>query len=493
MTATGASRRAGSADLPESRGEGGRKVVPGGPGTSSLVTRWGVGPLLLACDVLAVCIGVLGVEYIGRETGIDSPSRKVAFFGLLFLMSLSPAGLYRSRLSLSVLDDLPVISGRWLIATALAILGQVVWSQALWRDYIINWRFLVGAGVVGVLSLVFRSVAYPAIRRLRSRGYVAHRTLVLGAGRVGEHVAVILQAHPEYGLHPIGFLDAAPRPQDERTSGLPVLGGPAELTATLERHRVRNLIIAFSSVKESEMVSLIRTCDRFRCELFVVPRLFELHQTRDGMDNAWGLPLTRLRRATYRSRSWRIKRLFDVTLAGAAVLVLAPVMLAVAAAVRIDGGPGVLFRQERIGVDGRGFEVLKFRSLRPVDDQESATNWNIANDHRLSVVGRFLRKTSLDELPQLLNILRGDMSIVGPRPERRHFVEQFRSAYPSYEARHRVPSGLTGWAQIHGLRGDTSIADRARFDNYYIENWSLWLDVKIILRTVNAVLRGAGG
>jgi exopolysaccharide biosynthesis polyprenyl glycosylphosphotransferase len=497
MTSTHEERRAGAAATvllpatprPTAEVSPSSPDVPGDP---SWLTRWGVGPLLVACDTAAVVVGVLGVEYIGRETGFDSPSRKTAFFGLLFLLALWPAGLYRSRLSLSVLDDLPVLVGRWLSAAALAILAQIVWSQALWQDYIVNWRFLLGAVTIGVLSVVFRSFAYPTIRRLRARGLVAHRTLVLGAGRVGEHVASILQAHPEYGLHPIGFLDAAPPPQGEGAR-LPVLGGPAQLTAVLEQHRVHNLIIAFSSMKESEMVSVIRTCDRLRCELFVVPRLFELHQVREDMDNAWGLPLTRLRRATYRSRAWQVKRLFDIAFAATALLLLSPLMLAIAAAVRIDGGPGVLFRQERVGVDGRSFQVLKFRSLRPTDEHESATNWNVAHDHRLSRVGRFLRRTSLDELPQLINILRGDMSLVGPRPERRHFVEQFRGVYPSYEARHRVPSGLTGWAQIHGLRGDTSIADRARFDNYYIENWSLWLDLKIILRTVSSVLRGAGG
>ena len=454
--------------------------------------RWGVGPYLLVADGAAVVLGVLGVEVIGRETGFDSPSRKAVFFGLIFLLTLWPARLYQSRLSLSVLDDLPTIVGRWLAAAALAIVGQIVWSQAIWQDHIVNWRFLTGAVIIGILLVVLRSLAYPAIRLLRSRGLVAHRTLILGAGRVGEHVAQILQAHAEYGLRPIGFLDANPCPRDPDGSGLPMLGRPDELRAVLERHGIRKLIVAFSSMKESDMVSVIRTCDRLRCELFIVPRLFELHHVRGDMDNAWGLPLARLRRATYRSRAWRAKRLFDVALAGGALIVLAPMLLLLALAVRIDGGPGVLFRQERVGVDGREFQLLKFRSLRPANEHESMTNWNVAHDNRVRPVGRFLRKTSLDELPQLLNILRGDMSVVGPRPERRHFVEQFRGLYPSYEARHRVPSGLTGWAQIHGLRGDTSIADRARFDNYYIENWSLWLDLKIILRTIGSVLRGAG-
>ena len=159
---------------------------------------------------------------------------------------------------------------------------------------------------------------------------------------------------------------------------------------------------------------------------------------------------------------------------------------------RLETGRGVIFRQERVGRDGVPFELMKFRSLKPIDETESQTNWNISHDNRVGPVGRFLRKTSLDELPQLFNILRGDMSLVGPRPERPHFVAQFGELYTGYADRHRVPSGLTGWAQIHGLRGNTPIDQRARFDNFYIENWTLWLDIKIILRTVVSVFTKPG-
>jgi exopolysaccharide biosynthesis polyprenyl glycosylphosphotransferase len=183
----------------------------------------------------------------------------------------------------------------------------------------------------------------------------------------------------------------------------------------------------------------------------------------------------------------------DAALAGAALLVFSPVLLACALAVRLEGGPGVLFEQERVGLDGRRFTLLKFRSLKPATEDESATRWNVSHDDRLGPVGRFLRKSSLDELPQLWNIVRGDMSLVGPRPERPHFVEQFEQHIPRYMARHRVPTGLTGWAQVHGLRGDTSIENRASFDNYYIQNWSLWGDIKILLRTVQQVVWGRGG
>jgi lipopolysaccharide/colanic/teichoic acid biosynthesis glycosyltransferase len=158
----------------------------------------------------------------------------------------------------------------------------------------------------------------------------------------------------------------------------------------------------------------------------------------------------------------------------------------------IDGGPPIFFRQERIGRYGKPFELIKFRSMRPASEHEAQTNWSIAHDRRVSPIGRFLRRTSLDELPQLWNILRGDMTVVGPRPERPYFVERFSAEHPGYAMRHRVPVGLTGLAQVSGLRGDTPISDRARFDNYYIENWSLWLDVKVLLRTVSEVFRGGG-
>lgn len=474
---------------------GGATVAPGET-ASEAAPRWswlasfGIRPFLLGSDLLAVAISVAGGEVISARVGVAFPAHKAAAFGILLLLALWQAGLYRSRLSLSVLDDLPVLAGRWLIAAGLAVLGQVVWSRAVWRDYIVQWRFLWGAVVIGLLLALFRAGGYATARRLRRRGLVIHRALILGAGRVGRQVAEILRTHPEYGLWPIGFLDTDPGLGDTSTPLL--LGPPDRLTVLLEEQDINSVVVAFSAMKESEMVSVIRACDRSRCELFVVPRLFELLHVNDEMDNAWGLPLVRLRRSTYRSQSWRLKRLFDIVVSGVLLLFLAPAFLAVAAAVRLDGGPGVLFRQERVGVDGRHFQLLKFRSLRPASAQESATTWNVAHDSRLSRVGRFLRRTSLDELPQLVNVLRGDMSLVGPRPERPHFVHQFQSAYPSYAARHRVPSGLTGWAQVHGLRGDTSIADRARFDNYYIENWSLWLDLKIVLRTLVAVLRGAG-
>jgi exopolysaccharide biosynthesis polyprenyl glycosylphosphotransferase len=224
----------------------------------------------------------------------------------------------------------------------------------------------------------------------------------------------------------------------------------------------------------------------------VVPRLRDFHTPGGVPDHIGAIPVARARRAALAGPKWWVKRSCDLVLAAVALVVLSPVLLLCAIASRIEGGPGVFFRQQRIGRYGKPFQLVKFRSMRPTDEHESGTNWSVAGDRRIGPVGRFMRRTSLDELPQLWNILRGDMTFVGPRPERPFFVDQFSTDNPDYAMRHRVPVGLTGLAQVSGLRGDTPIADRARFDNYYIENWSLWLDVKVVLRTVAEVFRGRG-
>lgn len=443
------------------------------------ILRYGVRPFLMALDATAL--------FIACQV-FAPPARMAGAFIALNAVLFAAAGFYRSRLTLSLLDDLPVLFGRTLTAAAIVVCGGLLWRGST-ADFDAT---LLQAGVLGAgLVLAARLVGYRVVRHFRAKGWVAHPTLVLGAGRVGGMISTMLIDHREYGLKPIGFLDADPLlPEGERP--VPVLGGPNDLAKVVVEFGVRDVIVAFGSLAESEMVDIIRTCDRLEVEIFFVPRLFELqHDSRD-VENVWGIPLFRLRRPAFQSPSWALKRAMDVVLSGAALLLLAPVLAACALAVRLEGGKGVLFRQERVGLDGRHFQVLKFRSIKPADETESQTRWSVAPTN-IGLVGRTLRATSLDELPQLWNILRGDMTLVGPRPERPFFVDTFTQTFPRYTARHRVPSGLTGWAQVHGLRGDTSIEDRARFDNFYIEHWSLWGDVKIMVRTVGQVLKRAGG
>ncbi len=423
---------------------------------------------------------------IAAASVLTSLSLQSSVLMLVLLFTLNAVGgHYRPRLAPALLDEVPSLAARALVAGALVTTLRTF----------VGWPVATGplemAALFLALACVGRAASYPLIRRNRVVGRVARPTIIVGWGQVGNNIALTLSAHPEYGLQPVGFVDNSPLVSVQDRS-VPLLGSTAALPSVLGERRIRAVIVAFSNSREAQVVDILRACDRMACEIFLVPRLFELHSSGRDTENVWGVPLTRLRRAPFRTVGWRLKRVFDAMLASIGLLLLSPVMAACAFAVRLETGRGVIFRQQRVGLDGRPFTILKFRTLKPHDETESASRWSITGDPNLGHVGRLLRSTSLDELPQLWNVLCGDMSLVGPRPERQHFVDQFALRFPRYMARHRVPAGLTGWAQVNGLRGDTDISDRAIFDNYYIENWSLWEDVKILLRTVGQTLGGRG-
>ena len=430
--------------------------------------------LLVGGDVAAV---LLAARLAGQPVELTVVAVLVA------VVALGLAGLYRSRLVLSLLDDLPALVTAWLAATAVMLALQSLVGYTT-RD---DWVLVI---LVALLLALSRLGTYAAARRLRARGVTTHDSLIIGTTDYGLKMARILTERPEYGLRPAGFL--CDRDEDRPGLPLPVLGRVNQLPALIGERNIQVAILAYENVPDNDLVKLVRSCHRLRCELYLIPQFAELHGVNSDTEIVWGLPMVRLRRRAHRTVAWRFKRLIDLTVAGTALAILAPVLAALALAVRLDGGPGVIFRQTRVSIDGREFSLMKFRSLRPADDAESDTHWNISDDQRLGTVGRLLRKSSLDELPQLVNIVRGDMSLVGPRPERPHFVREFSDLYPSYQSRDRVPCGLTGWAQIHGLRGNTPIDQRAEFDNYYIEHWSLWLDTKIILKTITAVFTAPG-
>ncbi|PWJ56082.1 Undecaprenyl-phosphate glucose phosphotransferase [Quadrisphaera granulorum] len=433
--------------------------------------------ILLLADVAAWAVSWL-ISYHGDTLEIAMTA--------MVALSLAAQRLYQSHLTASVLDMLPGI----LVACCSAFVLTLVVVKLRWPD-VFALDVFRRAVVFAVCIIVFRAIAVAVVRYARRKRIIAHRTLVLGAGTVGAALLDRLHNHPEAGLLPVAVLDPFPIHTD-KTMGVTWLGSVDDLAAVIEEQRINVVVVAFSSVREADLVDVLRTCDRLECEFFFVPRLFELQHVHGDMEQVHGMPLVRVRRAAFRTPAWKVKRLFDIAFSGALLVLAAPVMAAIALAVRLEGGPGVLFKQVRVGIDGRPFTMLKFRSMKPVNDAEQQTQWNISNDKRVGPVGKVLRVTSLDELPQLWNVLRGDMSIVGPRPERPHFVDEFSSHIPRYTGRHRVPAGLTGLAAVHGLRGDTSIAERIMLDNHYIENWSLWLDVKILLRTVGALFRHPG-
>jgi len=391
------------------------------------------------------------------------------------LLALVLRGHYRLRISLSLPEEATGLVS--CLAISLVLISALAGNIA-------SIPVLVRTGLIAtVLLLAGRGLAYAVLRGARSRGWLVEPTLIIGAGQVAAEVARAIQQHPEYGLRPVGFLDSC----GEAGLPAPILGPVDRLSQVLDEYAVRRVIIAFGMTPDSEMVRIVRTCERKSVEIYMVPRLFELGADAygAGVDELWGLPLRRLRRSGLQTSGWRMKRWMDVAVAVAGMVVLAPVYGAIMVAVRLSSPGPVLFRQERVGQDGRLITVMKFRTM--LVNGDSDTTWSVAVDDRITSVGRTLRRTGLDELPQLLNVLRGDMSLVGPRPERPGFVQQFGAEIPRYDDRHRVRPGMTGSAQVHGLRGDTSISQRTRFDLRYIENWSLWLDVVLIFRTVRTL------
>ena len=353
------------------------------------------------------------------------------------------------------------------------------------------------AAVVLFAVVLFRALAYVTVRSARRRGFVAHNVLVVGAGSVGQRLMRELKARRQYGLVPLGFVDNSLRRQKQGNLPVPLLGNLDQLAELVDVHAVCVVIVAFGSCRERELVEALRTCERARCKIFLVPRLRSASLgSRRGQCVGDSAHLGSVGLAPTGPSPGTSSDCSTALFSSLALCVRShPFSQRVhwLCGLRLDRG--VLFRQNRIGVDGRVFELLKFRfRLMPESSHESDTMWNVAHDHRLGPVGRFLRRTSTGRAsPVVEHSCRSDEPGSGRDQSGRTFVERFGHTVPGYTARHRVPAGLTGWAQVHGLRGDTSIEDRAAFDNYYIQNWSLWGDLKIVVRTLQQVVQRCGG
>jgi exopolysaccharide biosynthesis polyprenyl glycosylphosphotransferase len=307
--------------------------------------------------------------------------------------------------------------------------------------------------------------------------------LVVGPVATAQRVAAAVLRHPWCGVRPVGIVAEQP----DGTEGLPVLTTGEEVERAVIQNGVRTVLAVHPAVR-TEQEPLLRALAESGCVIWEVDADSPAYAAKERLA---GFSCRRLDMSSVR-RGSAGKRALDILVSGTLLLLVSPLLLTFAVVLRISDGPGVVFRQERIGTGGKPFTLLKFRTHRPVDEHESATRWSVANENEMRWFCRMLRRTSLDELLQLWNVLRGDMSLVGPRPERPYFVGQFSQTYPGYAARHRMRTGITGLAQIHGLRGDTSIEDRCRFDNTYIDDWSLWQDICILLRTAATVVRPTG-
>lgn len=449
----------------------GERVVAGGTAQPSRELRVRrpnrVATLVVAVGDLCALIAVAAV--VNRTpTGV--------FYLVISVLVLVGTGSVRARLTLRATDAAPRVIQR--LALPLLVLVPLAATADIGTGWVLQ------ALISPVAVALARVGSYAAVRAVRLQPSFAQPTIIVGSGLVADQLAAAIDAHPELGLRLSGYVDAEPERMD-----LPWLGAIDDIPQAVEGTGATCVLIAFSHSAESDYLGVVRQALARNAQVYVVPRFFEALAAGDGTaDEVWGIPLQRLRPEAALSSHWRMKRTFDIAASLVALPVLVPLCAALAAAIRLTSPGPALFRQIRIGQHGRPFVILKFRSMTVNDDAN--LKWSVVDDPRQTPIGRLLRRTNLDELPQIWNVLRGDMSIVGPRPERPYFAREFAKSIPSYDARHRVPAGLTGWAQVHGLRGpETSLSDRVRFDNQYVQRWTLWRDIGILFLTLTAMVR----
>jgi len=342
--------------------------------------------------------------------------------------------------------------------------------------------YAAGVGFVGA----YRFAVKTALKTIRKKGYNKQFVLIVGAGSVGRRFYKNLQQFPELGYEVIGFLDDFLDRHEPAHEPLPPILGPVDrLEDVLKTVLVDEVIVALPLDVHRKIGRIVEVCEKAGVKVHIIPDFFDYLPARPSFENFAGIPIINVRNIPLDDfRNRLLKRAFDIVFSLAVIVLTAPLMLLIAIGIKLTSPGPVLFRQERVGLNRRRFVMYKFRTMHVMPREQSDTTWTVENDPRRTRFGAFLRRTSLDELPQFFNVLMGHMSVVGPRPERPYFVEQFKEEIPNYMLKHYIRPGITGWAQTNGLRGDTSIEERIRHDLFYIENWTFLFDLKIILLTI---------
>ncbi len=399
--------------------------------------------------------------------------------------------LYHVARAGSRLDEITGIFGAVSVGTMLA----VAISALTFKDTIFELDFpramVLYAWLLSIVLIAFGRLLHRRWwHRLRMRGVGRDRTVVVGSGETAHAIVQKIQWSPYLGYDLLGV--ASDRDGPTEVAGAPVLGFVGELPEIIERHDVQEVIIALpEGSNRHDLVRIVSMCQRGSVAIKIFPDVFEFITTGVTIDDLGGIPLLNVRDIQLRGWKLSLKRGLDIVVAGLGLVFLSPILLFLSALIKLDSPGPIFYSQERMGLDGRPFQMFKFRSMRP-DAEQQGPGWTTKDDPRRTRLGRWLRARNIDELPQLINVVLGEMSLVGPRPERPIYVDRFRQSIPRYMERHREKSGVTGWAQVNGLRGDTSIAERTKYDLWYVENWSLWLDIKIIVRTIVQTFLGSG-
>jgi Undecaprenyl-phosphate glucose phosphotransferase len=337
-------------------------------------------------------------------------------------------------------------------------------------------------GFLGLISM--RYFARRTLMLLRSKGYNQRFALIAGTGELGREVLKNIGLYPEMGIQIIGFLTRRIEEVGKKIKDIPVIGLYEDLDGIAGENRIDIFFVALPIHEYHYFEGLIRKVQGDLTEIKVVPGSYEFMGLRGGMDVLGDLPIVSLQGSPLHGWDRVFKRTFDLILGILILVILSPVMVVISLLIKLTSEGPILYQQGRVGFDGRLFQMFKFRTMKKDAEKETGPVWARENDPRRTKVGAFLRKTSLDELPQLFNVVKGEMSLVGPRPERPNFVKEFRNRIPHYMLRHKIKAGMTGWAQINGWRGNTSLENRIEHDLYYIQNWSIGFDVRILLMTI---------
>jgi len=414
---------------------------------------------------------------------------------LVFPLAFALQGLYRFRPARSKSEEWMSVAIGSVVATVV-LSGVLLWIRPPKRPDVLYSRATLGIFMICAILFVIagRMLVRAVVEQRHRKGKDLDRVLIAGSGELAREVVTRMRAQGAIGFEIAGYLSSDVEPALSRLApaGEPAphcLGTIDDAERVIEEHGIDHVFVALPHASSQAMTALLDRLVRTTVSVHVVPDLLQFMVLRSRVEDIDGLPTINLSETPLEGWSRFVKRGFDLVVAAAALIVFSPLMLLIALAIWIEDRGPVFYRQIRMGLDGKPFEIVKFRSMKVGAENETGARWAERDDPRRTRVGRLIRAWSLDELPQLFNVLAGDMSVVGPRPERPQFVQQFRAEFPHYMLRHKVRAGMTGWAQVHGWRGNTSVRMRIEHDLYYIENWSLLLDVKIVFMTVLHGLR----
>jgi len=448
---------------------------------------------MIALDVLMTAIAFVLAYRVRQVVPFPTTPLEIVGFVNYLPMMIAQVGtvvvvfyvnrLYHIARAQSRVDTLYAVFAAVSVATMLSVAISAMTLKNTIFELDFPRAMVLYAWLLGVILITLgREVHRIFWKNLRARGIGHDQVLVVGSGEAAEAIIRLVQLSPALGYDLVGVVSS--NGDEQQTAGVEVLGTVSDLAEILDRVEVQEIIIALpEGTDRYDIARIVSMCQRGSIAIKIYPDLFEFVTTGITIDDLGGIPLLNVR--DIQLRGWRLslKRGIDILGALVGLVILSPLMMLFAFLIRLESPGPVFYCQERMGLDGRAFQVIKYRSMRQ-DAEKNGPGWTTKDDPRRTKLGAWLRSKNIDELPQLINVLLGEMSLVGPRPERPIYVQKFRQSIPRYMERHREKAGMAGWAQVNGLRGDSSIAERTKYDLWYVENWSIWLDIRIIARAV---------